>query len=131
MLSTTSVLEALRRAIHGGAQAGWAGADHEQVDLLPGCELEADPQSARDLPGRRVMELSAARQPDQRQARLVELGHQRPRGGIVAALGVTPAERQAVAAREVEQLHGGRRGVRANDLETDAPDCLQRFAPGR
>ena len=93
-------LEAFRGAVDGGAQAGGAGADHEQVDLFPGAELEADPERARDLPGRRVMELGAARKPDQRQARLVELRDQRRRSRIV--VGVTPAERQAVAAGEVE-----------------------------
>ena len=115
-------LEALRSAVHRGAQAGGAGADHEQVDLLAGSELEADSERARDLAGRRAAQLSAARQPDQRQARLVELRDQWRRSRIVVR--VTPAERQAVAAGEVEQLHGGLRGVRAYDFEAEALDRL-------
>ena len=39
-------LKAFRGAVDGGAQAGGPGADHEQVDLLPGGELEADPKRA-------------------------------------------------------------------------------------
>ncbi len=123
-------LQALRSAIDGGAQAGGAGADNEQVDLLPRRQFEADPQRARDLPGRRVVELRTARQRDQREARLVELRHQRRRGWIVGALGVPPAEREAVAPRELQQLHGGGGRVGADDLQTDPLDRLQRFAPG-
>ena len=46
------------------------------------------------------MELGTTRKPDQRQARLVERRDQRRRTRIV--VGVTPAERQPVAAGEVE-----------------------------
>ena len=68
------------------------------------------------------MELGTARKPDQGQACLVELRDQRRRSRIM--VGVAPAERQAVAAGEVKQLHGGLRGVGADDLEAEPLDRL-------
>ena len=44
-------LKTLRRAVDRGGQAGWSAADHEQVDLLPGCELGADADRPQDLTG--------------------------------------------------------------------------------
>ena len=60
-------LEALGRAEDRGAETGGPGADDEQVDLLEGGQLAADPERARHLPERGPPQLTAARQPDQRQ----------------------------------------------------------------
>ena len=42
-------VEPLGGAVDGGAEAGGAGPDHEQVDLLARRELAADAERARDL----------------------------------------------------------------------------------
>ena len=42
-------VEALRGAVDGGAEAGRAAADDQQVDLLALAQLEADPQRPREL----------------------------------------------------------------------------------
>ena len=87
------------------------------------------PSARETCAGRRAAQLDAARQPDERQARGVELGDERRGRGVVGSLRVAPGERQAVAAREVDHPHRGRRRVRADDLEADALDLLQRLAP--
>src|SRR4051812_38111060 len=62
-------LEAFGCAVHRGGQAGRAAADHDQVDLLPGRELAADPKRAGDLTGRRAAQLHATRQTHEGQVR--------------------------------------------------------------
>ena len=122
-------LEALGGAVDRGAEAGGAAADDDQVDLLAGRELAADPERARDLAGRRAAQLRAARQPDERQARGVEPGDQRGRVRSSARSG----------SRQVK----GRRLLRANStirivasdecgptISIPTPcDLLQRLAP--
>ena len=44
-------VEALRSSVDGGPEAGGAGADHEQVCLLPRPQLATDSERARDLAG--------------------------------------------------------------------------------
>ncbi len=129
MLSITSVSRPSEAPYTAAPRPGRAGADNEQVDLLARRELAADPERARDLAGGRAAQLGAARQPDQRQARLIEAGDQRRRRWIVRAVRVAPGERQAVAARELEHPHRRFGRVRPDDLETDALDPLERLAP--
>ena len=79
MLSSEQRVEALGGAVDRGAEAGGAAADDEQVDLLARRELAADPERARDLAGRGCVQLAAAREPHEREARRVE-----PATGVAA-----------------------------------------------
>src|ERR1700729_2983013 len=122
--------ESLGGAVDRGAQPCRPGADHDQVDLLPARELAPDPQRARDLARRRATQFAAAGQLDQRKARRIESVDELGRRRIVAALGVAPSERQAIAAGEGQYLHRRPGRARAHDLEADALDPLQGLAPG-
>ena len=53
-------------AVDRGGEAGRAGADDQQVDLLARRELEPDPESAQHLAGGWAVQLSASRQPHER-----------------------------------------------------------------
>ena len=122
-------VEAFGSAVDGGAQAGRAGADDEQVDLLPRRELAADPERARDLTGAMGPGSSAPPgKPDQRQARLIEAFDQRRGRGRSSIARGHASERQAVAAGELEHLHRGLRRVRPDDLE---PEALDRWSASR
>ena len=123
-------VESLGGAVNRGAQACRPSTHHDQVDLLPGRELAADPQRARNLAGRRATQLAPAGQLDQRKARRIEFGDELGRRGIVRALGVAPRERQAITADERKHPHRGPGRARAHDLEADPLDPLQGFAPG-
>ena len=62
-------VESLGGAVDGGAEAGGAAADDEQVDLLSRRELAADPERARDLARRGRAQLGAAGQAHEGQPR--------------------------------------------------------------
>ena len=109
-------LEPLRRAVHGGAQARGPAADHHEVDLFPAREHPSDPERARHLADRGRSQLGATGQAHDRRRAVRRL--------------VAPVERQAVAAREVEHPHRGGGRARADDLESESLDRLQRFSPG-
>ena len=69
MLSTIERVEPLGGAVDGGGEAGGAGADDEQVDLLARRQLAADPERAQDLAVGRVLQLGAARESHERRLR--------------------------------------------------------------
>ena len=74
------------------------------------------PERARDLADRGRFQLGATRQAHDRRRAVHRL--------------VAPAERQAVAARVVEHPHRGDGRARADDLEPEPLDRLQRLPPG-
>ena len=59
-------VEALGGAVDGGAEAGRAAADDQQVDLLARLQLEPDPQRPRELAVARPPQLAAAGEADER-----------------------------------------------------------------
>ena len=121
-------LEALGGAVDGGAEAGRAGSDDEQVDLFAGRELASDAERPRQLagdgacistpPGRRTSGRLEGSRPATSAAA----------SGSSAELRIAPGERQPVAADELEQPHRRRERVRADDLEPEPGDLLQRLA---
>ena len=123
-------VEALGRAVDGGSEARRARAHHEQVDLLTRRQLAPDAERPRHLAGRGGVQLRAAGEPHDGQARLVEALHERPQIRIVRRRGIAPGVRQPVRPDVVEHAHGRRRGVRTHDLDPHAGHLLQRLAPG-
>ena len=75
------------------------------------------------------MQFGTARQSHHGEARGVERGDERCRRRLVAALRIAPRERQAVAPDELKHAHRGLGRTRADDLEADALDLLERFPP--
>src|SRR5437763_1072420 len=53
-------------AVDRGGEACRAGAEDQEVDLLARRELEPDPESAQQLAGAWIVQLSSAGQPDER-----------------------------------------------------------------
>ena len=102
-------VEPLGCAVDRGAQARGTRADDDEIDLLPRLELAADSKRAGNLAGRRCAQFCAARQAHQRQGRRIEPRDKLGGGRIVPALGIAPGDRQPVAPRELEHLHGGLR----------------------
>ena len=117
MLSTTERVEPLGGAVDRGGEARRAGTHDQQVDLLPGRELEPDPERAQHLAGARTAQLSPAGQPHERQRAPAGRGF------------LPPAVGQPVRARELEHPHRRLRTVRADDLEADPLHALQRLTP--
>src|SRR5450755_94630 len=122
-------VKALRGSIDGGAEAGGAGANDEQVDFLLPRELAPYPECARELPERWRLHLNAAGQSHERQALGVQPGQQCRRVGIVAAFWVAPGQWQTVAASELQQPQGRGRRARSEDLEAEVSDLLHRLPP--
>ena len=100
-------VEALRGAVDGGAEAGRAAAEDQQVDLLARLQLEPDPQRPRELAVARPPQLAAAGQADER-----DLGRRRARRSAPPPRSLSvrrqPGEGQAHAPREVDQVAGSR-----------------------
>ena len=111
-------VEPLGGAVDGGGEAGGAGADDEQVDLLARCQLASDPERAQHLASGWVLQLGAAGEPHKRRLRPVR------------RCGLVPGEREPVGAGEVEHLHRRLGRARPDDLDADPLDGLQRLPPG-
>ncbi len=97
-------LQALRGSVDGGAEARRPAADHQQVDLLAGLQLQADPQGPRELAVARRPQLATAGQPHQRHLRRVQPVDQPRRLGALGRVG--PGVGEALAFGEVDQLPG-------------------------
>ena len=110
-------LESLRRAVYGCAESRRAPAYDQQVDLFSRRQLAPDPDRAQHLPPRGRPQLRATGQAHEGRFAL--------RRQLVL-----PAERQAVAAREVEHPHRRLGRARANDLQAQALHRLERLSPG-
>ena len=111
-------VEALGGSVDRGGQARRAGADDEQVDLLTWRELAAHSERAQQLAPRRMLELDATGEPNER----------RLRSGW--CLRVLPAERQPVGTDEIQHRHRRLGRARPDDLESEALDALKRLAAG-
>ena len=111
-------IQPLGGTVDGGAEAGRAAADDEQVDPLGRGELEADPERSGELAVARPLELLSARQADEGQPLRVEL----------LAGAVVPAVREAHPARELDQPAGVRGVAVADDLDPDPLAPLQQLA---
>ena len=105
-------------AVDRSREASRTGADDQQIDFLARCELEPDPDRSQQLAGRRPVQLCTARQPHELQRATVD------RDGIL------PGTRDPVRARELENAHRRLRTARADDLQADTLDALQRLASG-
>ena len=123
-------VEPLRRAVDGGAEPGRAASDDEQVDRLRLVEVEPDAQRPGHLAGGGIPQLRPSGQAHERDLVVREPGDLGERLRMLGAVGVQPRERQAVAARELDELSRRLGRMRPDDLDTDTVPRLKPLPAG-
>ena len=119
-------VEPLRCAVDGGAEPGRAAADDEQVDRLLLVEVEPDSQRPGHLAGGGIPKLRPSRKAHERNLVIRKPGDLGERLRMLGAVGVQPRERQAVAARELDELSRRPRtnaARRSRDRHPPAPEA--------